>query len=95
MIERGVRFVNIYHEGWDAHSDVAGQRETQLRRHRPSQPPRWSPISNSAACLDDTLVIWGGEFGRTPMVETNPALGRRWAATITRKPFRCGWPAAA
>ena len=34
MIERGVRFVNIYHEGWDAHSDVAGNLEDQLRRHR-------------------------------------------------------------
>ena len=35
MIERGVRFVNIYHEGWDAHSDVVRQPEDQLRRHRP------------------------------------------------------------
>ena len=34
MIERGVRFVNIYHEGWDAHTDVAGKLEDQLRRHR-------------------------------------------------------------
>ena len=41
--------------------------------------------------LDDTLVIWGGEFGRTPMVR-----GRRTtAATITPTPSRCGWPAAA
>ena len=35
MVERGVRFVNIYHEGWDAHSDVVGNLEEQLRRDRP------------------------------------------------------------
>ena len=37
MIERGVRFVNIYHEGWDAHSDVSGNLQDQLRRHRPGR----------------------------------------------------------
>ena len=35
LIERGVRFVNIYHEGWDAHSDVTGNSEDKLRRDRP------------------------------------------------------------
>ena len=75
MIERGVRFVNIYHEGWDAHSDVAGNLRTNC-----------GSTDQAAAALvvdlkqrghhDDTLVIWGGEFGRTPMVETNTALGR-------------------
>ena len=76
MIERGVRFVNIYHEGWDAHTDLAGNH-------------RGNCAATDRACaalvqdlkvrglLDDTLVIWGGEFGRTPMVESNPALGRR------------------
>ena len=36
LIERGVRFVNIYHEGWDAHSDVVGNLQRQLRRNRQS-----------------------------------------------------------
>jgi hypothetical protein len=41
--------------------------------------------------LDDTLIIWGGEFGRTPMFQGK---GGR-AATTTSRAFRCGWPAAA
>ena len=43
--------------------------------------------------LDDTLVVWGGEFGRTPMNEARN--GRTSAATTIRAPSRCGWPAAA
>ena len=42
MVERGVRFVNIYHEGWDAHSDVAGNHKKQLQGDRPGAAPRWS-----------------------------------------------------
>ena len=67
MIERGVRFVNIFHEGWDAHSDVVGNSRNNCGA---------TDQASAALLLDDTLVIWGGEFGRTPMVETNPALGR-------------------
>ncbi len=75
MIERGVRFVNIYHEGWDAHSDVAGN----LRKNCAATDQASAALVldlKQRGLLDDTLVIWGGEFGRTPMVETNPALGR-------------------
>ena len=50
MIERGVRFVNIYHEGWDAHSDVAGQPQDQLRRHRSGLRRARSRTSSSAGC---------------------------------------------
>jgi arylsulfatase A-like enzyme len=67
--------VNIYHEGWDAHSDVSGNH-----RNNCSATDRGSAALildlKRRGLLDDTLVIWGGEFGRTPMVETNPALGR-------------------
>ena len=76
MIERGVRFVNIYHEGWDAHSDVAGNSAAITAAPPIRAPRRWCRISKQRGLLDDTLVIWGGEFGRTPMVETNAALGR-------------------
>src|SRR6267378_7322480 len=75
MIERGVRFVNIYHEGWDAHSDVAGN----LRKNCGDTDRASAALIRDLkqrGLLDDTLVIWGGEFGRTPMVESNPALGR-------------------
>jgi uncharacterized protein (DUF1501 family) len=76
MIERGVRFVNIYHEGWDAHSDVAGNLKTNCAATDRASAALVRDLKQRGL-LDDTLVIWGGEFGRTPMVETNPALGRK------------------
>jgi hypothetical protein len=75
MIERGVRFVNIYHEGWDAHSDVTGN----LRRNCGATDQASAALVmdlKQRGLLDETLVVWGGEFGRTPMVESNAALGR-------------------
>jgi uncharacterized protein (DUF1501 family) len=75
LIERGVRFVNLYHEGWDHHSDVAGGLKIQC-----GQTDRGSAALvmdlKRRGLLDDTLVIWGGEFGRTPMVESNATLNR-------------------
>jgi uncharacterized protein (DUF1501 family) len=75
MIERGVRFVNIYNEGWDAHSDVAGNLKNNCRATDQASAALIQDLKQRGL-LDDTLVIWGGEFGRTPMVETNAALGR-------------------
>ncbi len=75
MIERGVRFVNIYHEGWDAHSDVAGNVRTNTAATDRASAALVMDLKR-LGLLDETLVIWGGEFGRTPMVEANPALGR-------------------
>ena len=75
MIERGVRFVNIYHEGWDAHSDVAGNVRGNAATTDRASAALVTDLKQRGL-LDDTLVIWGGEFGRTPMVESNPALGR-------------------
>ncbi|MDB6154132.1 MAG: hypothetical protein JWL90_2585 [Chthoniobacteraceae bacterium] len=75
MIERGVRFVNIYHEGWDAHSDVSGNLKKNCGETDRASAALVQDLKQRGL-LDDTLVIWGGEFGRTPMVETNPVLGR-------------------
>jgi Protein of unknown function (DUF1501) len=75
MIERGVRFVNIYHEGWDAHSDVFGNHKKNCGETDQASAALIKDLKRRNL-LDETLVIWGGEFGRTPMVETNPALGR-------------------
>jgi uncharacterized protein (DUF1501 family) len=75
MIERGVRFVNIYHEGWDAHTDLVGNH-SKLCESTDQASAALVKDLKQRGLLDDTLVIWGGEFGRTPMVETNPALGR-------------------
>jgi hypothetical protein len=75
MIERGVRFVNIYHEGWDAHSDVVGNLKKNCGDTDKASAALVKDLKQRGL-LDETLVIWGGEFGRTPMVENNPALGR-------------------
>src|SRR5262245_31158205 len=75
LIERGVRFINIYHEGWDAHSDVSGNHKKNCGETDRASAALVKDLKQRGL-LDDTLVIWGGEFGRTPMVETNPALGR-------------------
>jgi len=75
MIERGVRFINIYHEGWDAHSDITGNHTGNARKTDQASAALVRDLK-LRGLLDSTLVVWGGEFGRTPMVETNPSLGR-------------------
>ncbi|MDB5305941.1 MAG: hypothetical protein JWO38_143 [Gemmataceae bacterium] len=75
LVERGVRFVTIYHEGWDAHSDVAGNSRTNCGVTDRASAALVADLKRRGL-LESTLVLWGGEFGRTPMVETNPALGR-------------------
>ncbi len=73
--ECGVGFINIYHEGWDAHSDVTGNVRNNCAATDKASAALVTDLKRRGL-LDDTLVVWGGEFGRTPMVETNPALGR-------------------
>jgi uncharacterized protein (DUF1501 family) len=75
MIERGVRFVNIFHEGWDAHSDVVGNHRNLCKATDQASAALVTDLKRRGL-LDETLVAWGGEFGRTPMVESNAALGR-------------------
>jgi hypothetical protein len=75
LIERGVRFVNIYHEGWDAHTDLPGNHKKNCGETDRASAALVKDLKQRGL-LDDTLVIWGGEFGRTPMVESNAALGR-------------------
>ena len=68
MVERGVRFVQIFHEAWDQHGNlVADLKKNCLDTDRATA----ALISDlkQRGLLDDTLVIWGGEFGRTPMVQ--------------------------
>jgi len=75
MVERGVRFINIYHEGWDAHSDVVGNHRGNCGATDQGTAALIKDLKQRGL-LDSTLVVWGGEFGRTPMVESNAALGR-------------------
>ncbi len=75
MVERGVRFITLFKEGWDAHSDVAGN----LRRNCGETDQACAALLmdlKRRGLLERTLVVWGGEFGRTPMVEASAALGR-------------------
>jgi hypothetical protein len=71
LVERGVRFVQIYcgaGSGWDAHSDLQGNHTKMCRR---ADRPTAALLADlkRLGLLDSTLVIWGGEFGRTPMSE--------------------------
>lgn len=71
MIERGVRFVQLYSgdtNGWDAHNDVL---DNHTRLCRATDKPVAGLLTDlrRRGLLDDTLVIWGGEFGRMPMSE--------------------------
>jgi uncharacterized protein (DUF1501 family) len=64
MVERGVRFVQIYHNNWDTHANVSGRLPDQCRD---VDQPCYGLVQDlkRKGLLDSTLVIWGGEFGRT------------------------------
>ncbi|MCA9152681.1 MAG: DUF1501 domain-containing protein, partial [Planctomycetales bacterium] len=64
MVERDVRFVQIFHRGWDQHGNVGGDLPMQCQD---VDQPCWALIRDlqQRGLLEDTLVIWGGEFGRT------------------------------
>jgi hypothetical protein len=71
LVERGVRFVQLYSgggSGWDAHNDI---EENHTRMCRSSDKPIAGLLADLKArgLLDSTLVVWGGEFGRTPFSE--------------------------
>lgn len=75
LIERGVRFVQVYHAGWDHHSNVEGGLKTQCQQTDQASAALILDLKRRGL-LEDTLVVWAGEFGRTPMVESSAALGR-------------------
>ncbi|WP_169973196.1 DUF1501 domain-containing protein [Tautonia rosea] len=64
LAERDVRFVQLFHRGWDQHGNVAGDLPKQCQD---IDQPSWALVQDlkQRGLLDDTLVIWGGEFGRT------------------------------
>jgi hypothetical protein len=68
LLERGVRFVQLFHESWDQH----GNLKKDLRKNCEDTDRASAALVKDLkqrGLLDDTLVIWGGEFGRTPMVQ--------------------------
>ena len=64
MVERGVRFVQIYHNNWDTHSNVSGRLPSQCKDVDQACYGLIMDLKQRGL-LDETLVIWGGEFGRT------------------------------
>lgn len=64
MVERGVRFVQIYHNNWDTHANVAGRLPDQCRDVDQTTYALINDLKQRGL-FDETLIIWGGEFGRT------------------------------
>jgi hypothetical protein len=71
LLERGVRFVQLMHSGWDQHGNLFTQLEQQCRD---TDAPSAALVSDlkERGMLDDTLVVWCSEFGRTPFGQGNP-----------------------
>ena len=77
LAERGVRFIQLMHAGWDQHRNLNTQLKTQCLD---TDAPSAALVRDlkERGMLDDTLVIWGGEFGRTPFLQGNISETRNW-----------------
>jgi arylsulfatase A-like enzyme len=64
LVERGVRFVQLFHRGWDQHTKLPTQIAGQCRDTDQASAALVADLKQRGL-LDDTLVVWGGEFGRT------------------------------
>jgi hypothetical protein len=75
LAERGVRFIHLYHRGWDHHGDLKRYMDICCGL---TDKPTWALLTDlkQRGMLDDTLIIWGGEFGRTPMFQGKGGPGR-------------------
>ncbi len=86
LVERGARFVQLFHEAWDHHSEVVKGVRTQCRNTDQATAALIADLKQRGL-LDDTIVIWGGEFGRTPMVESDPEANRSFGRDHHNKAF--------
>jgi hypothetical protein len=68
LAERGVRFIQLYHRGWDHHGEIK-KGIVQTAKYVDQGMAALIKDLKQRGLLDDTLVIWGGEFGRTPMAQ--------------------------
>jgi uncharacterized protein (DUF1501 family) len=75
LAERGVRFIQLYHWGWDSHGTPTdeGLNVGLVKQCRETDQPTAALLNDlkERGLLEDTLVIWGGEFGRTPMQDNH------------------------
>jgi hypothetical protein len=77
LVERGVRCVQVMHAGWDQHNSITTELYTQCRD---TDQPSAALVRDlkQRGLLDETLVIWGGEFGRTPFIQGDINNRKRW-----------------
>jgi hypothetical protein len=77
LLERGTRFVQVMHAGWDQHGSVTTELYTQCKD---TDQPSAGLLRDlkQRGLLDDTLIIWGGEFGRTPFLQGDINNRRKW-----------------
>ena len=68
LAEKGVRFIQLYHRGWDHHGNVKGNMVTTANEVDQATAALITDLKQRGL-LEDTLVVWGGEFGRTPMAQ--------------------------
>src|SRR4029077_8755858 len=75
LAERGVRFIQLYHRDWDHHGDLVKYMNICCPL---TDQPAWALLTDlkQRGMLDETLIIWGGEFGRTPMFQGKGGPGR-------------------
>lgn len=75
LAERGVRFIHLYHRGWDHHGGLVKYMDICCGL---TDRPTWALVQDlkQRGMLEDTLIIWGGEFGRTPMFQGKGGAGR-------------------
>ena len=75
LAERGVRFIQLYHRGWDHHGGLEKYMNICCGL---TDQPTWALVQDlkQRGMLDETLIIWGGEFGRTPMFQGKGGAGR-------------------
>jgi hypothetical protein len=78
LVQRGVRFVQLYHTDWDHHGGSLDLNKPLENICREVDQPSAALVKDlkRLGLLDSTIVIWGGEFGRTPMGETRETIGR-------------------
>jgi len=77
LVERGVRCVQVMHAGWDQHNSLTTELYTQCKD---TDQPSAALVTDlkQRGLLDDTLVVWGGEFGRTPFLQGDMNNRQRW-----------------
>lgn len=79
LVERGVRFVQLYHTNWDSHGGPGENLQDDLQKVTREVDQGGAALVKdlkARGLLEDTLVVWGGEFGRTPMGEVREKTGR-------------------